>query len=379
MNIAIDCRMLARTKSGIGYYLENLVEALLSLDAQNRYTLFALPGGEGGLPARPNARAHTLHLPNPLHTRLFRDGGLPARLSRTLSRRYDLVHEPAYEPLPVAPRTVLTIHDLILFRRPEYSPAVTARYQRRLRDSARRAAVILADSEHTRRDILELLDVPPEKVRTALLGVRPADFQALAPDEDAQATLAGLGVTSPFLLSLGDLYRRKNNLTLVRAFARLPPDLRRTHQLVIAGAEKDADVMRELREEIAGAGLEGRVLLPGYVPHPARQALMARAQALCYPTLYEGFGLPPLEAMACGVPTVSSNNSSIPEVVGDAGLLVSDYADPDAWAAALSRLLTDPPLRAALTAQGRARARLFTWERTARETLRAYAQAVAVG
>ena len=326
----------------------------------------------GRLPEGANARTQILRVPNPLHTRLFRDGGLPSRLSRALSRRCDLVHEPAYEPLPVAPRSVLTIHDLILFRRPEYAPAVTVRYQRRLRDSARQAAVILADSENTRRDILELLDVPPEKVRTVLLGVRPNAFELRPTDEEARDALAALGVTSPFLLSIGDLYRRKNNVTLVRAFARLPPDLRRTHQLVIAGAEKDVGVTRELREEIAAARLEDRVLLPGYVPHTSRQALMARAQALCYPTLYEGFGLPPLEAMAGGVPTISSDNSSIPEVIGDAGLLVPEYEEPDAWTATLTRLLTDDALRAGLITRGLARAHLFTWERTAQETLRAY-------
>ncbi len=381
MRILIDSRVLYGSKSGIGYYLNHLLYALAAIDTENFYTLFyvsgrANPGKITSLPS-PNFRTEVLRFPNPVFVRVFRDWFPAYQWARTLSRRYDLVHEPGYEPLPFAPRSVVTIHDMILFRQAQdYPPRFAARYQRRIRESARNASLIIADSEQTRRDILALLDVPPEKVVTILLGVDLSSFAVSIPPDQAQRLRKALGITQPFLVSIGDLYRRKNNITLVQAWARLPHDICMTHQLVIAGAPQETTVLAELQAEIAALGLEEQVLLAGYVSEETRKFLLSHAQALLYPSLYEGFGLPPLEAMACGTPTVSSNNSSIPEVVGNAGLLVTDYTEPDAWAQAIVQIVTDGGLRRQYTENGYARVQLFPWEETARQTLGVYERAV---
>ncbi len=380
MHILIDCRVLHRQRSGIEHYLDSLVHTLAQVDTHNQYTLCYVSERTDRsrmlVMPQPNFSTRVLRFPNPVFVRLFRDGSAPYRWARTLSRRYDLVHEPGYEPLPLAPRSVVTIHDMILFRQErDYSPRFAARYQRRLRESARNASLIIADSQQTRRDILALLDVPPEKVVTILLGVDSSSFAVSTPPAQAQRLGQALGITQPFLVSIGDLYRRKNNITLVRAWARLPQDVRETHQLVIAGGPQDAAVLAELRAEIAASGLDKQVLLTGYVSDKARKFLLFQAQALLYPSLYEGFGLPPLEAMACGTPTVSSDNSSIPEVVGDAGLLVADYTEPDAWAQAIVRIVMEEGLRRQCIESGYARARLFPWQETARQTLAVYERA----
>lgn len=374
--------MLSRSKSGIGYYLDNLLQALARIDHENQYTLFDVSGQVGQESCLPspglNFAVRRLRFPNGAFVRLFRDSSPAFHIMRQLSRGYDLVHEPGYEPLPVAPRSVLTIHDMIFFRLPEQYPSgIVRRYQRRLRDSARIARQIITDSDQTRRDVIALLPVPPEKVHTIPLGVSPQDFAPDMPNEQIRRVLAALGLDKPFLLSLGDLYQRKNNISLVRAFARLPDDLKRTYQLVIAGAPKEARVLAELEAEIEASGLRESVRITGYVDDITRTLLLTRAAALLYPSLYEGFGLPPLEAMACGVPAVCANNSSIPEVVGEAALLVQEYQSADAWAEAITRVLSDTHLRKGLIAQGRERVKAFTWERTARQTLEIYERAIA--
>lgn len=383
LHIAIDARLLCRPKTGIGFYLDNLLRALAVVDSANDYTLFNV-SGEQCLPElleypSPRFRARAIRFPNNVFVRLFRDSSPPSRLLRLLSQQYDLVHEPGYEPLPFARRSVVTIHDMILFRRPQDYPArFAARYQRRVRESARNASQIIADSENTRQDIIDLLDISPEKVHTIHLGVDQQIFTREPSAETEASILATVGVTKPFLLSIGDLYARKNNISLIKAWARLPRSVQVSHQLVIAGAPKEDTVIDEINREIQDAGFADMICLPGYVDSAARQALMRRAQALLYPTLYEGFGLPPLEAMACGVPTICSNNSSIPEVVGDASLLISDSQNPEAWADAIVRILSDGELRRMYREKGLERIQSFTWEQTARQTLRVYERAARV-
>jgi glycosyltransferase involved in cell wall biosynthesis len=380
VRILIDSRMLYGQKRGIEYYLEHLILALAKIDTQNQYTLFYVSGrADKSRMMRVDARnfeTKAMHFPNPQFVRLFQDSSVPYRLMRRIRWGWDVVHEPGFEPLPLAPRSVLTLHDLIFFRVPDQLPPdKLAYYQRRLRESAHNAAVVVTDSEHTRRDAIELLDLPPEKVRTVLLGVSPKAFEVNVTDDIAHQELAALGITRPFLLSIGDFYRRKNYLTALKAYALLPKDVRENCQYVFAGAQVDTSLAAEMQSIISAEGLEQSVLMPGYVSHAARRALMTRASALVYPSTYDG--LPPLEAMACGVPTISSGNSSLPEVVGDAGLLVTDYLEPEAWAEAMICTLTDESLRQMFIEKGKARARTFTWERTARETLKAYELAAA--
>ncbi len=379
MRILIDGRMLCRPKSGIGYYLENLLVALGEVDQANEYTVAYLPEGPEGPYRRfsyPNFHASLLWMPNKLSTRLFRDSSLPYQAMRRLNHTFDLVHEPAFEPLPRAPRSVVTIHDMILFRLADhFEPAFAARYQRRIRASVENASQVIAVSQSTRRDIIDILHVSPDKVHAIPLGVRREEFQLGVPEVEQNAELKRVGIMRPYLLSIGDLYRRKNNITLVRAFARLPAMLREAFQLVIAGAPKEREVLNELHTEIARSGLEGKVLIPGYVEESLRPLLIARAATLLYPSCHEGFGLPPLEAMTCGVPVICSDNTSIPEVVGGAGILIPHFTDPEAWVGPIEQVLTDQEFRATLVQAGRSRVQEFSWERTAIATLEVYALA----
>lgn len=375
LRIMIDARHMYGPKRGIGYYMEQLMHGLGKVDTKNEYTLFYVSGRADPtqilrLPY-PNFRTRVLRVPNGWFVRTFADGW-PYRTLRRLPWGYDIVHEPAFEPLPLAPRLVLTLHDTIFFRLGDhFAPEVTAHHQRRLRESAKQAAQIMADSEWTRQDAIEILGIEPERIRTVYLGVTPEAFEVGVTEDDANHELTALGVNRPYFVSVGDVIRRKNLITAVRAFARLPEDIKNNAQYVIAGAQ-GPDVAAELRAEIAELGLTEHILLPGYITHTARRSLLSHARALLYPSVSEGFGLPPLEAMACGVPSIASDATSIPEVVGDAGLLVQDYLNPDAWTDALIRVLTDEALRADLIIRGRARAATFTWERTACETLKVY-------
>ena len=292
---------------------------------------------------------------------------------RRLRHKYDLVHEPGFEPLPFAARSVVTIHDMIFFRLADhFEPAFVARYQRRVRASVANASQVIAVSESTRRDIIDILNVSPDKVHAIPLGVRAEEFRTRMPEKQQEVALHPLGITQPYLLSIGDLYRRKNNITLIKAFARMDSTLRDAFQLVIAGAPKEPEVLSEMQAEIATSGLEGKVLLTGYVEEALRPLLIARATTLLYPSCYEGFGLPPLEAMACGVPVVCADNSSLPEVVGKAGILISEYTDPEAWIHPVERCLSDQEFRRELIRAGEERVRSFSWEQTARATVDVY-------
>ncbi len=373
MRIVIDCRMLYGPKRGIGHYLDHLVRALAEIDGQNRYTLFyvsgrADPGQIVRLPQN-NFETRVLRMPNGMFIRLFRQDASLSKIARGIPRQYDIVHEPGFEPLPLAPRMVLTIHDLNILHQAEVMPAtLVAQVRRRMQEAALHARQIITDSENTRRDVIEMLGCSPEKVHCVYLGVDPVTLQI--PPEETQQELDDLGVQKPFLLSLGDILKGKNLLSAMRGWARVSQEIRERHQFVIAGMPGDA--FEELQGERGLLQLQSDVVLTGYVSAQARRVLLNRAMALVFPSIYEGFGLPPLEAMACGVPTASARSSSIPEVVGNAGLLVDDFRDPEAWADAITRLLTDERLRDTLIKKGRVRAAEFTWQRTAQETLRVY-------
>ncbi|MBS1213459.1 MAG: glycosyl transferase, group 1 [Proteobacteria bacterium] len=282
-------------------------------------------------------------------------------------------HEPNFlsfrTPLP----TVVTIHDLSILRYPETHPKDRVAFMtRRIGESIRRADCVISDSEYGRQEILAEFKLPPEKVVSVLLAAG-SGFSPVAADR-LPAVLKPFGLQpQQYILSVGTLEPRKNLTTAIKAYARLPEVIRAEIPLVIAGMKgwrTDG-----LEREVAALIEKGQIRRLGYVPDEALPALYSGARAFVYPSLYEGFGLPPLEAMACGAPVIVSNRSSLPEVVGDVGLQV-DALDVDGLAQAMSQIIEDDVLRASLRQRGMERAKGFSWRRCAEETLAVYRKVV---
>jgi glycosyltransferase involved in cell wall biosynthesis len=286
--------------------------------------------------------------------------------------RIELVHSLASTaPLWGRFRRVVTVHDLIYARFPETHAGIRDKGMRVLVPGAvRRSHRVIADSQSTREDLIELLRLAPARIDVVPLGLGTVRRQEpLLPAQEVRARLR-LDERS-VVLSLSAKRPHKNLLALIGALARIAPERRPV--LVMPGYPTAHE--SELRARAAALGIAEDVRFPAWLSSAELEGLWAIARAFVFPSLYEGFGLPVLEAMARGVPVACSNASSLPEVAGDAALLF-DPQDEAAIATAISRLLSDETLRARLQARGAARVRRFTWERTARLTLESYARAL---
>ncbi|MBI2908852.1 MAG: glycosyltransferase family 4 protein [Chloroflexi bacterium] len=286
----------------------------------------------------------------------------------------DVLHVPYFgSPLfPPCP-TVVTVHDLISLVLPQYRRSVPVKtYAALASASAKKARVIIADSEFTRKDILRLLDVGEERVVVVPLACE-ARFRPINDSGLLESVRRDYGLAERFVLYIGGLDSRKNVPALIRAFAATHPDC----QLAIAGEPHAGrgSLFANLLELAIQCGIEGRVRFLGLVPEEQKPALYSLATLFVFPSIYEGFGLTPLEAMACGAPVLSSNATSLPEVVGDAAVLF-DPKDEKAFGEALSALLRDDKRREELRLRGLAQAGKFSWRRTAEEMLAAYEKAM---
>ncbi len=368
--VAIDYTAALQQSGGIGRYVRELVAALARLDRESPYRLFAAGQAPGDLPPAPgpNFTWRASRISPTWFARLWHRVQLPLPVE-WWTGPVGLLHAPDFTLPPVrrGTRTLLTVHDLSFVRAPETAPASLRAYLNHVVPrSVAHADHVLADSEATRQDLIALYNTPPGKISVLYSGVsehfRPiTDAAAL----DAVRLRCGIGA-GPFILSVGTVQPRKNYLRLVEALHHLGrPDLK----LVIAGGRGWLD--DPLYARIDTLGLRDRVIFTGFVPDSDLPALYSAARVFAFPSLYEGFGLPILEAMACETPAVVSTASSLPEVAGDAALLV-DPTDVDSLTHAITRLLDDEALRADLAARGRERAAAFTWEKAARQLLDHY-------
>ncbi|MGH2740459.1 MAG: glycosyltransferase family 4 protein [Actinomycetota bacterium] len=375
MRVAIDVRpAVSAGMTGIGFYTRYLLELLPEVDPAATYVAWYL-----------NAKA----ILKPIHRRRFfsniaglveRATPFPARLFERLSERFelprvewftrfDVLFAPNFLPPPTKTRRlVLTIHDLAFRKFPETAPAATLRWLGRLDRALEQAAEIIAVSEHTKADLCELYPVEPDRVTVIPHGVDTNVFHPPLPEE-VERVRRTLEIEGPYLVFLGGIEPRKNLPALVRAFAKLPA--RFQHTLVIAGASvpwnpEGVDQLRPVVEELRREARQ-RIVFAGYLSDENKVALLGGARALVFPSRYEGFGLPVLEAMACGTPVLTSNVSALPEVAGDAAVLV-DPTDEDSIAWGIQLILGNEEHRERLRQQGFRRAAQFDWRETARRT-----------
>jgi O-antigen biosynthesis alpha-1,3-rhamnosyltransferase len=293
--------------------------------------------------------------------------------SGLLRHRIQVYHEQNYIPLAYNVPVVITIHDLSWVRYPETHPLDRVRWlERGLPKALARASAVLVDSDFVRAEVLATFGVAPERVRTAYLGVSD-DYRPRAAKETA-ATLRELDLMhGGYLLTVGTIEPRKNLTHALEAYADLPAEVRERYPLVVAGAQgwRASAMVIRLRQ----LAERGQIRFLGHVSAAALPDLYAGAALFVFPSLYEGFGLPPLEAMASGTPVLVSDRASLPEVVGDAGATI-DPEQPEITTAKIAEMLGDPALRAAMVTRGLARAAGFTWEACAAVARDAYRRAL---
>lgn len=369
MRIAIDAHSVGTRLGGNESYAVNLIEALAQIDDVNEYTLYVTTAeARDRFHQRwPNFKVHTT-LP---HTPLIR---IPLTLSAELRKHpVDVLHvqftAPPFCPCPA----VVSIHDLSFEHLPQtFNRRSRTQLRLTVRHSARRAAMILTLSEHTRRDIIATYKIEEQKV-TAIPLAAPAHFGPVVDDKELQRVRHNYGIDGDYVLSVGSIQPRKNLVRLIKAYALLRGDHRGSKfpKLVLVG--KRAWLYDETLRTLEEAGCRDSVVLTGYVPESDLPALYSGALCFIYPSYFEGFGLPPLEAMKCGAPVIVGNATSLPEVVGDAGLKVDPF-DVSAIAASMDQLIKDSRLRQELSLKGLKRAGMFDWRETARQTLNVYQQ-----
>lgn len=368
MRIAIDARLVSYAVGGISQYTIRLIWALAGLFTNEEILVLESQKAGSGSPWPDKVRR--VKMITPPHNR-FEQITLPMELLRIPT---DLLHSPDFiPPFRYRPRSVITIHDLAFLRFPHLLTAESARYYGQVDEAVKRADQIIAVSHSTKQDILNLLDVDPEKITVVYSAAAP-ECRPLT-EIEKQDRRRQRGFPERFILFVGTLEPRKNLPTLLEAF----PRIWREHRipLVVVGGkgwlyERVFMTLDRLRLT------EKQVHMVGAVSSQQLADYYGCATCLVMPSLYEGFGLPALEAMACGTPVVVSNVSSLPEIVGDSGLQVNPE-DVDGLAETLIRLLADEKLSRRLGEMAIRRAATFSWERTARETLAVYQRAVGVG
>ncbi|GAC1359392.1 MAG: glycosyltransferase family 1 protein [Ktedonobacteraceae bacterium] len=383
MKIGINAHFFKYPSTGIGQYLLHLLNTMLEIDQGNEYCI--LDAGSSAPPGFRHAQQHSIH-PVPawaahnshIAQLVWEQWTCP---SAAREAQVDVVHNP-YFASPLLPRvpTVITIPDLIHFRVPQYLQGWSkkAYMQINMRASAR-ATMIITLSEHAKQDIIDLTNIPAERIQVIYIAAGD-EFYPLRDPALLANVRARYGLGERYVFYLGGLDRRKNVLQLVRAFAQLcvhiaDPDL----QLFIAGdpdsyAGKEA-LFPDPRPVAAALGITDRVVCR-FVEEQDKAALYSGAAVFVFPSLYEGFGLTPLEAMKCGAPVICSNRASLPEVVGDAAVSL-DPQDTQALVAAMYAVLTQSTLRADLCARSLRQAALFSWQKTAEQTIAVYEEVFA--
>ncbi len=369
MKVCLDIQPAIAQRAGVGRYVKALAERLGRFAAGDELTLFHFDFRRRGLEFEtPGARVRAVGwVPGRLVQQAWKRLGAPPY--DWFAGRADLYHFPNFIRPPLARgRSVVTLHDLSFVRFPEAAePKNLAYLTARIGDTVRRADAILADSETIAAEIVEHFRLSPDRVFPVVLGLE--ETLARPPEPAVDAVRRRLGLERPYLLHVGTLEPRKNIAFLVEVFERLADF---DGDLALAGGLGWRT--EPILERIARSPRAARIRRLGRVADGDLPALYAGASAFVFPSLYEGFGFPPLEAMACGTPVIASPRGSLREVLGDGAALVEDF-DADAWAERLRAVLGDAVRRGALVAAGRARAARYRWDDTALRTWEVYRKA----
>lgn len=367
MRIGIDARLVYYSQAGIGQYILHLISGLATIDPKNEYVILQSRKDESTILEQPNFRRVSLWTPS--HHRLERFS-LNVELIRL---GLDLLHSPDFIP-PHQPscKSVITVHDLAFMLYPHFLTKESARYYGHIDQAVRWTDHIIAVSHSTKRDVVDHLGVPEDKITVVHEATNPV-FRPMDREIARQRTRDRYGIDGPFVLFVSTIEPRKNVPTLLRAIRQIHECYKEDLRLVLAGGK--GWLFEDIFRLISELRLDGRVHLLGQVPNDDLLDLYNAAEMLAHPAFYEGFGLPPLEAMACGLPVIVSNVSSLPEVVGDAALLIDPH-NVDELAVAMWRVLNDQDLRQEMRDKGLRQAQRFSWQRAATETLDIYDRVV---
>ncbi len=364
MLIGIDAsRACKTTRTGTEYYSQEIIKALARIDHQNFYVLYSPitpPRELSDLPRKFNWKI----IPFP---RFWSQIRLSWEL-QTQSPRPDVMFEPAHtvpllHPIPM----VVTIHDLGF----KYYPELYTKFENYYHNfsanfSARHSSAIIAVSNYTRNDILKHLAVPAKKVTTVYHGVDKQIFRL--PNLKEQKTPLGFNIKQPYIFYIGRLEHKKNIVNLIKAYQLLREEKKITHQLVLGGKPGFGyEAIQQAVDNVSPAVAKD-IIQTGYISNEEYPIILKNADIFAFPSNFEGFGMPVLEAMACGVPVVCSNKTSMPEVAQNAGLLINPQKPFD-MAVAFSKIINKPSLRSSLISKGIKRASLFDWDNTAQKTL----------
>ena len=375
MKIGINALFFQYRVSGSAQYMLHLLDALARLDQQNEYILL------GPKPAEQTVEYSFPYQVHPVPDFVARDENIEKVIWEQLiapnaahHAAVDLYHVPYFAP-PLFPRTptVVTIHDVIPLRLPAYQLGGKVKaYMKLVSYAAHRATMIITVSQHAKKDMVDALKIPPERIRV-IYEAAGDEYHPIADPEILATARARYGISERYIFYLGGLDQRKNVLQLIRAFSHLyhqlgDPDL----QLVISGNpdKQKGQLFPDPRPVAADLGMDSQIVYR-FIEDEDKPAIYSGASLFVFPSLYEGFGLPPLEAMGCGAPVVCSNRTSLPEVVGDAAISV-DPEDTRALTEAMHQILTNSTLQADLRARSLRQAAQFSWDKTAQETLAVY-------
>lgn len=392
MKIAIDCSLVPGARGGIGQYSYNLAHALARVDTENTYSEYILFPAinhilhpeykKVDLPDTGNFRVVFRTIP--VHFQLMRYlwlPGMPGSLREYMlgGLGADLYHSHTYcvpRFRDKKKRLVVTVYDVSVLTHPECHTRTNRDFcLRGIKDAVRHADGIIAISEHTKADLIDYFNAPPELITVTHLAASSA-YREIKDPAALQAAAKKYALPENYILFVGSLEPRKNVRTLLKAYSLLPERLKKEFSLVVAGGKGwlNSDIPASAKE----LKISERVKFAGYIEDPDIAAVYSGAAVFAYPSLYEGFGLPILEAMSCGTPVVTSDTSSMPEVAGGAAALVSPHS-AEGIAAALSRVLERAEVRREMKEKGLKRAALFSWDKCARETLAVYRKVVESG